>query len=105
VVVGVLRQQYADMPVTVFYDTLIAQGELLPSEVSYAMLHRFLTSMVCWTGKRSRSFALAAGITGGKGGVAYTASKHGLVGLTRNVGYRRSMQCHYARRRDNQYCE
>ncbi|MDQ0877489.1 NAD(P)-dependent dehydrogenase (short-subunit alcohol dehydrogenase family) [Paenibacillus sp. V4I3] len=28
-----------------------------------------------------------AGITGGKGGVAYTSSKHGLVGLTKNVGY------------------
>lgn len=29
----------------------------------------------------------AASITGGKGGVAYTASKHGLAGLTKNVGY------------------
>lgn len=29
----------------------------------------------------------AAGLSGGKGGVAYTSSKHGLVGLTKNVGY------------------
>jgi len=33
------------------------------------------------------NIASAAGITGGKGGVAYTSSKHGLVGLTKNVGY------------------
>jgi len=33
------------------------------------------------------NIASAAGLTGGKGGVAYTASKHGVVGLTRNVGY------------------
>ncbi|RCW43501.1 SDR family oxidoreductase [Paenibacillus prosopidis] len=33
------------------------------------------------------NIASTAGITGGKGGVAYTASKHGLVGLTKNVGY------------------
>jgi NAD(P)-dependent dehydrogenase (short-subunit alcohol dehydrogenase family) len=29
----------------------------------------------------------AAGLSGGKAGVAYTASKHGLVGLTKNVGF------------------
>lgn len=33
------------------------------------------------------NIASTAGITGGKGGVAYTSSKHGLVGLTKNVGY------------------
>ncbi|CAN7386218.1 SDR family oxidoreductase [Paenibacillus sp. LjRoot153] len=33
------------------------------------------------------NIASAAGITGGKGGVAYTAAKHGVVGLTKNVGY------------------
>ncbi|MDQ0897718.1 MULTISPECIES: SDR family oxidoreductase [unclassified Paenibacillus] len=33
------------------------------------------------------NIASAAGITGGKGGVAYTSAKHGLVGLTKNVGY------------------
>ncbi|MFM9331600.1 SDR family oxidoreductase [Paenibacillus mesotrionivorans] len=29
----------------------------------------------------------SASITGGKGGVAYTSSKHGLAGLTKNVGF------------------
>ncbi|MFE5321870.1 glucose 1-dehydrogenase [Paenibacillus sp. NPDC056579] len=33
------------------------------------------------------NIASTAGITGGKGGAAYTSSKHGLVGLTKNVGY------------------
>ncbi|WP_248925074.1 SDR family oxidoreductase [Paenibacillus hamazuiensis] len=33
------------------------------------------------------NIASAAGISGGKGGVAYTSAKHGLVGLTKNVGY------------------
>ncbi|MGO4268357.1 SDR family oxidoreductase [Paenibacillus sp. TAF58] len=33
------------------------------------------------------NIASAAGITGGKGGVAYTSAKHGIVGLTKNVGY------------------
>lgn len=33
------------------------------------------------------NIASAAGITGGKGGVAYTSAKHGVVGLTKNVGY------------------
>jgi NAD(P)-dependent dehydrogenase (short-subunit alcohol dehydrogenase family) len=33
------------------------------------------------------NIASAAGISGGKGGVAYTSSKHGLVGMTKNVGY------------------
>jgi NAD(P)-dependent dehydrogenase (short-subunit alcohol dehydrogenase family) len=33
------------------------------------------------------NIASTAGISGGKGGVAYTSSKHGLVGLTKNVGY------------------
>ncbi len=39
----VLRNQHAEMPVTVFYETMIAQGELMPSEVSYSTLHRFLS--------------------------------------------------------------
>jgi NAD(P)-dependent dehydrogenase (short-subunit alcohol dehydrogenase family) len=33
------------------------------------------------------NIASVAGIMGGRGGVAYTASKHGIVGLTKNVGY------------------
>jgi NAD(P)-dependent dehydrogenase (short-subunit alcohol dehydrogenase family) len=33
------------------------------------------------------NIASTAGISGGKGGVAYTSAKHGLVGLTKNVGY------------------
>ncbi|MNW37100.1 4-formylbenzenesulfonate dehydrogenase TsaC1/TsaC2 [compost metagenome] len=33
------------------------------------------------------NIASTAGISGGKGGTAYTASKHGVVGLTKNVGY------------------
>lgn len=37
-----LRKQHTGMPVTVFYDYLIGQGHLLPGQVSYATLHRFL---------------------------------------------------------------
>ncbi|WP_438492148.1 SDR family oxidoreductase [Paenibacillus sp. IHBB 3054] len=33
------------------------------------------------------NIASTAGISVGKGGVAYTSAKHGLVGLTKNVGY------------------
>ncbi|AIQ31487.1 3-ketoacyl-ACP reductase [Paenibacillus sp. FSL P4-0081] len=33
------------------------------------------------------NIASTAGVSGGKGGVAYTSAKHGLVGLTKNVGY------------------
>jgi hypothetical protein len=40
-----LRNQHAEMPVTVFYETMSAQGELMPSEVSYATLHRFLSHL------------------------------------------------------------
>jgi len=37
-----LRQQHRDMPVSVFYDQLVGQGEILPKEVSYATVYRFL---------------------------------------------------------------
>lgn len=33
------------------------------------------------------NIASAAGISGAKAGVAYTASKHGVVGMTKNVGF------------------
>jgi putative transposase len=38
----VLRQEMNDMPISVFYDQLIAKGEILPHEVSYATLYRLL---------------------------------------------------------------
>ncbi|CAM4026602.1 DDE-type integrase/transposase/recombinase [Paenibacillus alkaliterrae] len=37
-----LRKQHAEMPVTVFYDYLVAKGEILPGRVSYSTIHRFL---------------------------------------------------------------
>jgi len=37
-----LRLKYPDMPATVFYDHLIRLGEILPSEVSYSTIYRFL---------------------------------------------------------------
>lgn len=37
-----LRKQHAAMPVTVFYDYLVNQGEILPGRVSYTTVHRFL---------------------------------------------------------------
>ncbi len=38
-----LRKQHAEMPVTVFYDYLVAKGEILPGRVSYSTIHRFLS--------------------------------------------------------------
>lgn len=37
-----LRKELAFLPLTVFYDRLIEQGEILPSEISYSTLHRFM---------------------------------------------------------------
>lgn len=37
-----LRKQHAEMPVTVFYDYLVAKGKMLPGHVSYSTIHRFL---------------------------------------------------------------
>ncbi|AGL00116.1 transposase [Desulfoscipio gibsoniae DSM 7213] len=37
-----LRKERLWMPVTVFYDQLIEQGEVFPKEVSYSTIHRFL---------------------------------------------------------------
>lgn len=37
-----LRNERKWMPLTVFYDECIAQGELLPSEASYATIHRLM---------------------------------------------------------------
>lgn len=37
-----LRKQQLWMPVTVFYDQLIAQGDIFPGKVSYSTVHRFL---------------------------------------------------------------
>lgn len=38
-----LRRQHVGMPVTVFYDYLVNQGEILPGRVSYSTIHRFLS--------------------------------------------------------------
>jgi putative transposase len=37
-----IRKELTAMPLTVFYDHLITKGEILPSEVSYSTLHRFM---------------------------------------------------------------
>ena len=37
-----LRKERLWMPITVFYDQLIIQGEIFPKKVSYATIHRFL---------------------------------------------------------------
>jgi putative transposase len=38
-----LRKQQPWLPVTVFYEQLIARGDILPGSVSYTTVHRFLT--------------------------------------------------------------
>jgi len=36
-----LRKEHPDLSVSLFYDQLVAKGEILPSEVSYSTLYRF----------------------------------------------------------------
>lgn len=47
-------------------------------------------------GGRIINIASIGGFCGGRAGAAYTASKHGLIGLTRNIGYQyagKNIQC------------
>jgi NAD(P)-dependent dehydrogenase (short-subunit alcohol dehydrogenase family) len=51
----------------------------------YLFCRRVLPEMVARGDGRIVNTASIAGIRGGRAGAAYTASKHGLVGLTRNI--------------------
>jgi NAD(P)-dependent dehydrogenase (short-subunit alcohol dehydrogenase family) len=51
----------------------------------YLFCRRVLPGMVARGDGRVVNTASIAGIRGGRAGAAYTASKHGLVGLTRNI--------------------